>query len=330
MVNFNAAAVEAIPLSTREPSVTVTDETDEFSVVKYADWSMFNAPIQASGLNATASAGALVNLKIATFTDPDPDVDPFGFSASVTADTGSATITDPTVVPEGNGNYEVVADVNDSIAETVLISVDIEPPGGATATVESNVEFVPAPTVEKVMGPNVDVISWLQNAGAKGEAVMNWVSNPQPPLFFAPQVVKGIKGGEFGEFLGTRQFRNYLNAKMEVTVSDNKIIGFEKWVSQTVGYTSIPIAKTQQWPQGNGENDFKVLTETDNKVMFQVKAKFRVALVENVGQSTLNWLRLLPWAWVAVDYSMTLQKNGQVSFETSLAGSTIPSRLPLR
>ena len=107
------------------------------------------APIQASGVDATANAGVSVSVEVATFTDPDPVANGLDFSATVTAGSGSATFSDPTIVEEGNGKFEVVVNSSDSDAETVEICVAVTAPGDKTATVESNVTFNAAlPTLE--------------------------------------------------------------------------------------------------------------------------------------------------------------------------------------
>ena len=128
------------------PSVTISENTDPATYITSWNmaWKVLPAPIQASGVDATATAGVSVSVQVATFTDPDPDVNGLDFSATVTAGSGSATFSDPTVVQEGNGNYAVFANVNDSIVQTVPISLAIAYSSGATAVVESKVDFMQA------------------------------------------------------------------------------------------------------------------------------------------------------------------------------------------
>ena len=133
------------------PSVTVYEGPDLATHVTNwnKDWQVLPAPIQASGVDATANAGVSVSVEVATFTDPDPVANGLDFSATVTAGSGSATFSDPTIVEEGNGKFEVVVNSSDSDAETVEICVAVTAPGDKTATVESNVTFNAAlPTLE--------------------------------------------------------------------------------------------------------------------------------------------------------------------------------------
>ena len=67
---------EGVPVS---PSVTIIDETDDFHTAKYADWTVYNAPIQASGEDITAVEGVPINVEVAKFTDPDPVVNGLDF-----------------------------------------------------------------------------------------------------------------------------------------------------------------------------------------------------------------------------------------------------------
>ena len=98
--------------------------------------------------------GVSTRIKAATFTDPDPVVNGLDFSATVTAESGSATFSDPTIEEEGNGEYDVVVTGNDSDAETVKVCVDIDPLSGEPATVESNADFVQAaPGLTVIPGP---------------------------------------------------------------------------------------------------------------------------------------------------------------------------------
>ena len=124
---------EGVPVS---PSVTIIDETDDFHTAKYADWTVYNAPIQASGEDITAVEGVPINVEVAKFTDPDPVVNGLDFSATVTADSGSATFSDTTVVREGTGVYAVYSKITDLVAETASVSVAIDQTIGIDDTVE--------------------------------------------------------------------------------------------------------------------------------------------------------------------------------------------------
>ena len=135
------------------PSVTVYDGPD-YVTEWIEEWQVLPAPIQASGVDATANAGVSVSVEVATFTDPDPEVNGLDFSASVTATSGSGTFSDPTIVQQGNGKFAVFVTAIDSNAQKVSVSVAITPPSDEPATVKSNVDFVPlAPGLTLTPGP---------------------------------------------------------------------------------------------------------------------------------------------------------------------------------
>ena len=127
------------------PSVTVLENSYETGYVPpiiYQDWQVLPAPIQASGVDATSIVGVSVSVQISTFTDPDPDANGLEFSATVTGTSGSATLSDPTIIQEGNGKFVVFVTTRDSTAETVKVSVAITGPNDEIANAESNEEFV--------------------------------------------------------------------------------------------------------------------------------------------------------------------------------------------
>ncbi|MBX9680507.1 MAG: RHS repeat-associated core domain-containing protein, partial [Gemmataceae bacterium] len=192
---------------------------------------------------------------------------------------------------------------------------------------ETGPKNAPPAGVKFVSGPTVDVVSWIQKTD-KSEWLMNRVANPEPPLRFEPaklQPAGNAQPKQWGDFLNEKQFRDHLFVKMTVYGKNDSITAYTISASQNLGYTP-PALPGAPFVQGVGDVTYNVTEKTQKRVSVEVKARFVVHPVENLGQAIIN--RRSPWgfAWVSLTYTMSIGKNGGVDFSLSnLKGTLVPS-----
>jgi hypothetical protein len=176
-----------------------------------------------------------------------------------------------------------------------------------------------------VSGPTVDVVSWIQKTEG-AEKLMNDSANPEPPLLFEPAKLQpggNVQPKQWGDFLNTKQFRNHLFVKLTVYGKNDRITAFGVSTSQNIGYTPV----SGKFVKGDGNTSYKVTVKTSKQVSVEVTSRFIVDPILNLGQSLANRRAPLPFAWVSLEYTMWIDKKGNIQFLLSnLKGSLVPSQ----
>ncbi len=122
-------------------SATFQNDCGEHKVAFQVD--VTDAPLTATGVSVSATAGVQLSATVATFTDADPAGTAKDYTATI--NWGDGNTSPGTIAPAAGGGFAVTGSHTYAAGGTYATSVAISDTGGASATATSSANVAPAP-----------------------------------------------------------------------------------------------------------------------------------------------------------------------------------------